>query len=521
MNAFIQRHAASVMGMLSGFDRLRFRGTKRLLANRGGMMSFLWQEKVLLKHFKDYALAATERIRRATMQIAEAAGQVIHYVASPSVSKEDLVSRIAGKSEKRDGLICILSSVEPCWSYEIHRNREKKEIELQGGWRKCLHYYHYYQHPRLGLLHVRLQTWFPFSVHVCMNGREWLARQMDAAGIAFRQRENCFVQIADLKKAQMLMDQQLRTDWPKLLNGLAACANPAEAEMFRKTPVPYYWSVEQSEWASDVMFRSPQTLADLYPGLIRHGMQNLGSLDVMRFLGRRVPAHNGRYGTFAGEVVSDLKERPEGIRIKHRVNRNSIKMYDKQGSVLRVETTLNDTHDMKVYRPKEGDSQGEKAWRYLRKGVADLHRRAKVSQAANERYLTSMAAAESHQPLGDLIQGLCRPAEWRGKRVRALNPLSPEDARLLEAVNRGEFTLNGFRNRDLRIRLYHSTTTDKKEVRRQSAAISRKLRMLRAHGLIQKVQKTNRYLLTQHGTQAITALLSARAADTAKLLSAA
>jgi len=521
MKVFLRRHANAVLGVLNGFDRVRFRGTKRLLANRGGMMSFLLQEGVLLKHFKEYALAATERIRQATARIAEAAGQGIHYVASPSASKEDLARGIAEKRGVQEGLLCILSSVEPCWSYEIHRNRQKKEIELQGGWRKCLHYYHYYQHPRLGFLHVRLQTWFPFSVHVCLNGREWLARQMDASKIGYCQRENCFVQIADPAKAQGLMDRQLRTDWPKLLDSLTTQANPAEREMFRRTPVPYYWSVEQSEWASDVMFRSPQMLANLYPGWIRHGMQNLGSMEVMRFLGRKVPAHNGRYGTFAGEVVSDLKERPEGMRIKHRVNHNSIKMYDKQGSILRVETTLNDTRDMRVYRPKEGDSKGEKAWRYLRKGVADLHRRARVSQASNERYLNSLAVVEAKQALGDLIQGLCRPTQWKGKRVRALNPLSPDDARLLEVVNRGEFVLHGFRNRDLREMLCGANVVDKQALRRQSAFISRKLRMLRAHGLIQKIHKTHRYRLTQRGTKAITALLSARAADTAKLLAAA
>ncbi len=521
MRSFIQRHAGSVMGVLNGFDRLRFRGTKRLLAHAGGMMDFLFQERVLLKDFKAYALAATDQIRQATERIAGATGRAIRYLASSSQSKEALVQSIAAKEGIGEGLICILSCVEPCWSYEVHRNQEKKKLELQGGWRKCLHYYHYYQHPRLGLLHVRLQTWFPFSVHVCLNGREWLARQMDAAGIDYRQRDNCFVEIADPAKAQSLMDRQLRTDWPKLLAGLVSRVNPAERKIFRDTPVSYYWSLEQSEWASDVMFKSVAALAALYPRLIRHGMQHLGSVDVMRFLGRNVPARNGRYGTFKGEVVTDLRERPEGMRIKHRVKGNSIKMYDKQGSVLRVETTVNDPRDMKVYRPKEGDPDGPKSWRYLRKGVADLHRRAQVSQAANERYLETLAAVDEQQALGQLAAGLCRPVTWKGRRSRALNPFSKEDARLLEAINRGEFTLNGFRNRDLQGWLYESKPADDREARRRSGAVTRKLRMLRAHGLIRKVPKTHRYVLTAAGRRSVTALLAARAADTAKLVAAA
>jgi hypothetical protein len=247
---------------------------------------------------------------------------------------------------------------------------------------------------------------------------------------------------------------------------------------------------------------------------------HLGSRDVLRFLGRRVPAQGGVNGHFAGEVVSDLRQRPEGLRIKHRVNANSIKMYDKQGSVLRIETTLNNPADLRVFRRKEGDQRGPKDWRVLRRSVADAHRRAQVCQAANERYLESLAAAETPTPLGELTAGLCQPVRWNQQRVRALNPLAPDDAALLEAVSRGEFLMNGFRNRDLRARLY-GQTDDLQTRRRQSAAVTRKLRMLRAHGLLRKVPRTHRYLLTRTGQHCVTALLAARAADTAKLTQAA
>jgi hypothetical protein len=210
-------------------------------------------------------------------------------------------------------------------------------------------------------------------------------------------------------------------------------------------------------------------------------------VDVMRFLGRKVPQRGGVNGHFLGEVVTDVKERPEGMRIKHRLNRNSIKMYDKQSSVLRVETTINDARDMKVFRSKEGSAQGPKSWRRLRKGIADLHRRAQVSQAANERYLDSIAAVEDGTALGDLAGQLCQPAQWEGRRVRALNPFSLEDAHLLAAA------------------------------RRQASAVTRKLRLLRGHGLIRKVPKTHRYMLTDRGQSAIAALLAARQVNTAKL----
>lgn len=247
----------------------------------------------------------------------------------------------------------------------------------------------------------------------------------------------------------------------------------------------------------------------------------MGSREVMRFLGRKLPAHGGLHGRFAGEVVTDLRQRPVGMRIKHRVGRNSIKMYDKQGSALRIETTLNDTYDLKVYRPKEGDAEGQRCWRTLRKGLADLHRRAELCQKANERYLESLAAVEQHTPLGELTADPCKPTRWKKQRVRGLNPLSPDDGRLLQAVSRGEMTVHGFRNRDLRPLLFGALPADPKQHLRQSAAITRKLRLLRAHGLIHKVPQTHRYQLSAHGRTVVGALLAARAADPAKVMRAA
>ena len=156
-------------------------------------------------------------------------------------------------------------------------------------------------------------------------------------------------------------------------------------------------------------------------------------------------------------MVSDLGTRVEGLRIKHRVNKNSIKMYDKQGSVLRVETTINNADEFKVYRPVEGDPQGECDWRRLRRGVADLHRRAQVSQAANERYLAALEPVDQSTPLGELVRQVTCPVTWQGRRVRGLRPLSADDMELLSAVSHGEFTINGFRNRDLREILFDAT----------------------------------------------------------------
>lgn len=517
MRHFIERHAEQIVGVLSGWDRLRLRGTLRWLANVDGMRNYLWHAGVLLKDFKQHALGATAQIRQASERLATAAGRPLVYLRSSATNKEAEAQRIAVRDGITEGLVCVLSCVELGWSYEVGPNRDRKVLELRGGQRKCLHYYFYLIDRRLGWMHLRMQTWFPFTLHVCVNGREWLARQLDAARIGYRRRDNCLVDVADPRRAQRFLDRQLETNWQALLAGLVRRLHPTHRRLFADHPTEYYWSADESEWATDVLFRSPQALAQLYPRLIRHGIEAFSSREVMRFLGRKVPTHTGVNGNFLGEVQSDLVARPEGMRLKHRLGHNSIKMYDKQGSVLRVETTINDARDMKVYRAKEGpdgDVPKTRAWRRLRKGVADLPRRAEISQAANERYLDALAAAEATTPLGKLAERICQPAQWQGRRVRALNPLAPDDAQLLSAIARGEFTINGFRNRDLRAILFGQAGDDPAQLRRQSGAVTRKLRLLRGHGLIKKVSKTHRYTLTTQGTLIVNAILAAQKADT-------
>lgn len=238
---------------------------------------------------------------------------------------------------------------------------------------------------------------------------------------------------------------------------------------------------------------------------------------MLRFLGKRPD------GRFRGEAGGDLRRRAEGVRLKHRVNGNSVKVYDKQGSVLRVETTVNDPRQFKVYRGTEADP-GRKAWRPLRKGVADLHRRAAVSRASNDRYLAALAAlaaAECPRTLAEATAPLCRPVTRGGRRYRALRPLHEPDTRLLRAVADGRWAVNGFRNGDIRRELFGADAADAKENRRRGGRVTRQLAMLRAHGLVRRVPKTRRWLLTDKGRGVTTLLSAAEHASADSLLVAA
>jgi hypothetical protein len=513
MNLFVTRHASEVKGTLSGFDRVRFRGTLRWLANTQGLGTWLSHSRVLLKDFTGYAMGLTERIKTASRELTEKAARPLIYLQSAALRKEDYARDIAERDGVSEGLVCVLSAVEPCMTFSVGPNREAKRLELRCEQRKCLHYYFYLIDPRLGWLNVRLQTWFPFTVQAVINGREWLSRALCRQGIDFERRDNCFVDIENVRRAQRIMDRQLKSDWPRLLNGLLRQVHPAHRTLFGKERLDYYWSADETEWASDVMFGSAAELSALYPRLVRHAMLNFGSQEVLRFLGKRPRVEQFR----KAEIVSHLGVRCEGVRVKHALDRNSVKMYDKQGSVLRVETTINNTRQMKVFRTSENNPDGPQSWQKLRKGVADLARRAEISQKSNERYLDALSAVEAPATLAETAAQVCRPTRWNNRPVRALNPLADQDAALLEAISRGEFLLAGFRNRDLRSILFgEAKSADTR--RRQMAQVTRQIRMLRAHGLVHKVAKTHRYTVTAHGREIITALLAARSANTNKLM---
>lgn len=514
---FVTQHAEDVIGVLSGFDRIRLMATLRPLYQPSLMQRYLIRVGVLLKDFGAFASTWTERVRTAAHQLAERSGRPLTYLHGRLARKEMLARDLARHDGLTSGLIGIWSVVEPCLTYFVRRDREKKKLVLRLEPGKCLHYYFYFLHEQLGLLHLRLQTWFPFAIHACINGRHWLGRQMDRGGINYLQRENCFTWIKDLPKAQALSRAQLQSHWPILLHPLIEQCHPHAAELTKPLALSYYWSVTESEYATDVMFKSPQALKRLYPALVHQGIQHFGSTDVLRFLGHKTQANGRVHGNLEGEVLSSLKARPEGLRLKHQANGNSIKLYDKQGSVLRVETTMNRPHQFRVYRASERDPEGKKRWQVLRKGIGDLYRRAEICQAINGRYLEALASVRAGQSAGELVKTVCRPVQEEGRRFRALNPWSEPDAALLQFINRGEWTVSGFRNGDVRAALYRPST-DPIEKRRQSGRVSRALALLRAHGVIKKVSGTYRYQLTAQGRKIVTAVLATRQAEVEKLM---
>jgi len=494
----LEKYSGKVKGILSTFDRMIIKGHLLNLYATNHRYYYLQQEGVLLKDFGKYAQQVTDKIKVHAKGIAEKSNRPYLYLNSPSVSKEELAEQIMKRDQIDEGLICVLSTVELCRSFSIHRNREKKELELVLSNRKCLYFYFYYHDPELGFMHIRLQSWFPFEIQIYLNGREMLAKQLDKVGIGYERYDNCFTSIDDVKEAQRLAEKLNERRWHKLCDVFAARVNPQLGRITEIFSRGYYWCLYQCEYASDVMFKSRACLEKIMPELYEYASRCFSAEDVMTFLGRKV------HGNFQGEVVSDRKRRPQGYRVRHRLKTNVIKMYDKW-SVLRVETIINQPREFKVYRQAGRKGESIKAWVPMGKGIANLYRYAQVCYASNMRYLNALAHIKNPGETVAELEALCQPVFKNRRRYSGFNLLSRECCTLFSAVAHGEHCIHGFSNKDVRVFLFPDF--DDNQEKQKSAHVTRLLAKLRAHRLIAKIPRSFRYKVTNKGYRVIGATL--------------
>jgi hypothetical protein len=508
MEKFLNQHQEAINGTISTFDRLIFKGHLTAFFPQGAFGRFLSTQRVLLKDFGAYVEKATQALKAHAKKLADDTGRPFRYLQSASTaargaSKEDQAKAIAARDGITDGLICVFYTLETCSSFGVQGNYKTHHLEVVHQRRKCLHFYFYFQDREFGFMHVRLQSWFPFTIQIYINGREWLAGQLEQRHIRYQRYDNKITQITDLAAAKALCKKLIHRKWPRVLNALARRVNPHLEIIHRAGFGGYYWVIDQSEYATDVLFDRRASLNALFPALVELSMTAFSAEDVLRFLGRKL------HGNFKGEVTTDLKRRTEGQRVKHRMKRNSLKMYDPV-NVLRVETTINNPREFRILRVVQTREGRQRRWMPMGKGVSNLWRYGQVALQANSRYLNALAEA---QPKGKVIaelDHLCRPRVNNGKRYARFNLVTAEDCALFKAVLAGEHALQGFRNKDVQARLYTAPAETEKEQRQQSMRVSRQLAKLRGHGLIKKVKKSRLYRVTERGYQLMTAAVYCR-----------
>jgi len=330
-------------------------------------------------------------------------------------------------------------------------------------------------------------------MQVYVNGHDWLARQMTQWGIGFTQHDNAFVDLNDPARAQKLADNFAKLPWVKQLARWARQINPLLMRGGWLRGMSYYWVTEQAEYSTDVLFTSRAKLRELYPRLLDHAVVNFSARDILSFLGRKLQ------GNFQGEVLNDLKkDRQPGARIKHRMKDNWLKMYDKFGLLLRVETVINNPREFKVRRRRVRDGRKQMVWCPMNKGVTNLPSYQRVARAANERYLDALCVVAYPAPAYEQVSHVAEPKVVHDRHYAGFNPARRDDVRLFQAVLSGDHLLRGFHNADLRAQLWPASS-DPRERRRQMYRASRLLKRLHVRGLVAKIPRTRRWRATVHG----------------------
>jgi hypothetical protein len=480
------RYGPQIAGMLSCYDRILITGTLPTVCFAGGMTSFLYQNKIPIFGYADFAMGLRERVREQAHAIAAKAGITIQHIAKSHIRKEEVVAKVLAERGTAPGLVHVISAMESCDTYKPRLDKQAGTLSLRPERGQCLHYYFYFIDKELGLVHLRVPTWCPFRLQFYCNGHSWLARQLEAEGIDFTLADNAFTRIDDFPRAQQLADNLSPDHLHRILNRYARQCCPV-LDTFRER---YHWTLTQMEYSTDIVFRSPAILKSLYEQLSRQAVLSVKAENIATFLSHKLPPH------VVAEIGSQFSTRIEGTCIKHRYGKCSIKMYDKFSLVLRLETTTNDVSFFKHHRKVEHRDKSS-TWELapVKKSIYSLKTMRDILLACNQRYLAFLSALDDFSSGVRALNKITRPRAAKGKSVKPINFFSPTDQSLLRALFRPGFNIAGVRRSDL-VSLVPGLSP---------SALSRHLARLRHIGIIKRIRSSYRYGLTSIGRAAIAA----------------
>ena len=439
-SALEDRYDDRIAGVISCYDRVVITGTLPTVCYAEGMTRFLFANGIQIFEYPEFAMTLRERVREQVAWVVAEAGVEIEHIAKSHIRKEEVVAKVLERRGDHPGLVHVLSAMEACPSYRPWHDKPSHKTFLRPDTGKCLHYYFYFMDAELGLIYLRVPTWAPFRLQFYCNGHSWLARQMTAEGIGYTTADNAFVRIDDWQRAQELADAFSPDLLHRVLDRYAALCCPV-LDVFGQS---YHWSFMQVEYATDLVFRSAATLKPLYDQFVRESVLNVKAEQVATFLGRKITPQ------LAQEIGSQFSTRIEGTCIKHRFGSASVKMYDKFGCVLRIETTTNDVSFFKHHRKVE-HRQGPttRALAPVKKSIYSLIDLREILFGCNRRYLEHLSALDDFSAGVRALDRVTRPRMVDDKTVKGINFFDPTDKALLQALQDPRVNIAGIRRGDL------------------------------------------------------------------------
>jgi hypothetical protein len=498
----IEQNKDKINGILSTFDRMIIKGYILQLCNYRQFLYYLIQNNIKLKNFSEFAQKQTGILCDNINKYISDNNIELQYISSTKIDKGTLALEEFNKDTSKTDLISAFSVVELCDTMTVVPNRETKKLEVASRKTKCKHYYLYYNDLEFGWMFIKIQTWFPYNVQIYINGREYLSKLLDKEGIKYQMYNNSFSYIEDYDKAQLLADSILNKDISSSLDGLIKPINNLLPNIQQTVGHSYYWCVAECEFATDITFKTRSDLEKIYKPLVETSFFTFSSSDIYSFFGRNV----SRMHTFSkGEIVSDLRNRYQGYRIKFMIDKNKVKMYDKYNN-LRIEVTINNPKDFKILKEKEKIIDHKKIekikeWVPMGKSIVNLYRYAGISNDIIKRFINALPEIDDAKVVVKEIKAISERKEINNRIYSGFNILNKETITIFQAIASGDFIIKGFSNKNIRTKIYNDI--DQKTINK----VTRLLAKLKAHGIIKKVHKRHRYYLTNNGRDIINSIL--------------
>jgi len=481
-----ERYQDKIKGVLSCYDRIVIHGNIPGLCFAGGMTSYLYSNNIRIFDYPSWSNGLRDEIRTHAEQIATDNGLEIEFIRKiGDFRKDNRIQEVIKSRGTHPGLVHIFSAMERCTAYKPWHDKSTGKTFVKNDSGKCLHYYFYFIDPDFGLCYLRIPTWSPFRLQFYMNGHNWLASRLTKQSIAYEMIDNAFVNIYDWEKAQRLSDHIRIEDLHQVLDILANRYCPAA----KKLGLMYRWSIMQVEYATDIAFEQPDDLKFIYDTIVHTAIHSVKPDNIATFLGTKL------HWKYEGEMGNRFNNRILGTRIKHHMGAVSIKMYDKFGSVLRIETTVNDVSQFKISRDvQQRDGTVIQKVAPMKKNIYSLFPLARLLQASNRRYLEMVSSWDDPSDGAKKLEELSDSKKNNDRSFKGFNFFSREDKQLFQVLAHGEFNINGLQNKSIRKLLPHLSP----------ASVSRILKRLIVHGLVKKVHGTRKYYLTKLGKSVIT-----------------
>ena len=483
MELLTDTYKRDITCVLSCYDRLIITGTIPEISFSQGMTTYMYQKGVKIFDYPKFAEPFKDAIRANAERIAKEQGLTIEFIRKSSIRKESIISDKIKERGDHPGIVHILSAMEACNTYEPWHDKKTGKTFLRPDLGKCLHYYFYFIDPQVGLGYVRVPTWCPFRLQVYINGHNLLASELKQAGINYTMIDNAFDTIEDADKAQELSDTLSIEKLHQKLDEFAWQFCPVYKDFNQR----YHWSVMQAEYATDIVFKRQESLQRIYSELVATAIHTVKPDNIATFLGHKLDPR------YEGEVGNNYHVRIEGSRIKHTMGSVSIKMYDKFSKILRIETTTNDISFFKHFREvvhRDGSKSHEMA--SLKKNIYSLTFLTDNLKLANRRYLEFISAFDNKEVGRKRLEKVTSSKIENNRNYKGFNFFSKDDLAILMVIVRGEFNINGFRNKNLQKILAY-----------KGSKISRLIKRLRIHGLIKKASDSYKYYLTKIGKETI------------------